>query len=791
MSAAQPWLVVPAIPLRRAVLAACVAALALLSLSGAPPVLQDLSRRHNGDIAAVFRGQVARSRNQTRHVFEGEEELGEEEVEANATRSQSQSRHVFEGEEVAAEATHKTWHVFEGEEELGEDEVEANATRSQSQSRHVFEGEELGKVEVEAETARSRNKTRHVFEGEDKKGAVVPPSSPNSASLDEQRATAAGTGAADTGLLARPSAASPGPRRRALLSPAPRRAATTAPRRNVTLRDDAPLDDDDDADFSAFDAADRVMNATASASPAPERCPAARRYVHLLTTREGMSAWTHVLLEALTLARHTGRTLVEPCVSGGMIVPCNVGRVLALRRDAVPHGRASAGNSSALYAEVLDGRVDPLAVKAFADECMGDTDSLPPWIQERRGRSYPLSLYMDLRALDARGASSFVPFAQWLSCEKLRVKKKPDAGLRLSSVSIFARTAYCVGKASDVAEDPRVMAACQADGRRDQRSYVFERVLLPPAAAPAPLRSREAHLWSRQRGVIEGDAERNMFLLNVWRGFWRPFGTFHRTPKFNSLHTAAVEGWLHRRLRVPLQPVRTAANGSSLPQRSSLRYVAFGWRSETVPQDELPGCAASLARTTVPIVEAAHREGAPGAVLVSDLPALSNPCRSWHVYNGTSDKATMRVALARLTDVGLLKYDADYGAIDAGVLAIRDWLLAVRAKRYVTCHEGLPGSGGASRRCRKCFRYNSKYVAQILAAREKSSLESWHDWFSVTTADLRLSRGFFGLGNRSDAAAATTATAAAAASGAGSAALPGSELQAAPVGRYVPPPSIL
>ena len=592
-------------------------------------------------------------------------------------------------------------------------------------------------------------------------------------------------------LAARPSTASSSPRRHALSSIAPRGAATAAPSRDAAARDDAPLEHDD-AELPTFDTADPVVNISASASLAQELCPADRRYVHLLTTREGMSAWTHVLLEALTLAHHTGRALVEPCVSGGTIVPCNVGRVISLRSDAMQYSRNADSKFPALYAEVLEGRVDPLAVKAFSDDCLGDKYSFPPWMQERRGRSYPLSLYMDLHALNARGSSNFVSFAQWLSCEKQRVKKKPDAGLRLSPVSVFAPMAYCVGKATDVADDPHVIAMCQADGRRDHRYYVFEHVVFPPTATPVPTRRREVHLWSRQRGAIEGDPHRNMFLMNVWRGFWRPYGSFRRTPKFNPLHTAAVEGWLHRRLRVPLQLERTAANRSSLLQRSSLRYVAFGWRSETVPQVELPGCAASLARITASIVATARRGGAPGAVLVSDLPALSNPCRSWHVYEGTSDSVNMRNALEHLTDVGLLKYDADYGAVDAGVLAIRDWLLAVRAKRYVTCHEGLPGSGGASRRCRKCFRYNSKYVAQILAAREKSSLESWHDWFSVTAADLRLNRRFFGHGNNSvarDETAATVPTAAAA--GAGSVGPPGSELHAAPVGRYVPPPSIL
>jgi hypothetical protein len=43
-----------------------------------------------------------------------------------------------------------------------------------------------------------------------------------------------------------------------------------------------------------------------------------------------MSAWTHVVYEAHSLAGHLGRTLVEPCVAGGMLLPCRPGRVLPI-----------------------------------------------------------------------------------------------------------------------------------------------------------------------------------------------------------------------------------------------------------------------------------------------------------------------------------------------------------------------------------------------------------------------------------------------------------------------------
>jgi len=269
-----------------------------------------------------------------------------------------------------------------------------------------------------------------------------------------------------------------------------------------------------------------------------------------------------------------------------------------------------------------------------------------------------------------------------------------------------------------------------------------------------------------------------MFFMNVWRGFWRPYGTFRRAPRFNPLHTAAVEGWLHRRLDIPLRK----AVGGELRQRSTLRYIAFGWRSETVPAAELPNCALQLAKQTLPVLSAAYKAGAPRAVLVSDIPALSNPCRSWHVYKGTSNDESRKSALGRLTDIGLAKYDDEHGTIDAGVLAIRDWLLAVRAKRFVTCHVGAPGRGGASSACRRCFRHTSKYVAQILAARNKASRVSLVDWFSVTDMDLQLA-AFSNHGFNSSEASRSSMLERGDVS-----ALP---LPAVAIGPYVPPPSIL
>ena len=121
-----------------------------------------------------------------------------------------------------------------------------------------------------------------------------------------------------------------------------------------------------------------------------------------------------------------------------------------------------------------------------------------------------------------------------------------------------------------------------------------------------------------------------------------------------------------------------------------------------------------------------------GGVLVADVPAPNNPCRMWRVYAGSSaEGGRRREALETLTDMGLAKYDEDHSGTDSGVLSIRDWLLAVESRAYVTCH-----GDSVSSQCAKCFRANSKFIRRILEAREKSGRPSFRDWFAVKSDDV-------------------------------------------------------
>ena len=83
-----------------------------------------------------------------------------------------------------------------------------------------------------------------------------------------------------------------------------------------------------------------------------------------------------------------------------------------------------------------------------------------------------------------------------------------------------------------------------------------------------------------------------------------------------------------------------------------------------------------------------------------------------------------------LVKAGLVKYDADHPRLDAGVLSIRDFLLATQAAWLVTCR----GKSGGE--CRGCFRANSYFTKKIVDARRDAGRPSLTAWFSVTAADL-------------------------------------------------------
>lgn len=231
---------------------------------------------------------------------------------------------------------------------------------------------------------------------------------------------------------------------------------------------------------------------------------------------------------------------------------------------------------------------------------------------------------------------------------------------------------------------------------------------------------------------------------------------------------------------------------------SGRSYASFHWATAGVPEWKLAGCAKSLARRTAvlagwegwgirPLKAGADRSGKsafhwedanrkrslkvgvpftpspsrtpsphplppfhPSSVLISDVSGPSNPCSANYVpqqsaTEGAAAAAARSVSPTRrkalrlfLRSSGLRKYDEDHPAVDAGVLSIRDYLLARDAAHYVTCHGGAkpaPGQQLASGRwtdaeCRACARTDSPYVEALIAVRKSKGKGAITSWFT-------------------------------------------------------------
>jgi hypothetical protein len=74
-----------------------------------------------------------------------------------------------------------------------------------------------------------------------------------------------------------------------------------------------------------------------------------------------------------------------------------------------------------------------------------------------------------------------------------------------------------------------------------------------------------------------------------------------------------------------------------------------------------------------------------------------------------------------------VKYDADHPGVDAGVLAIREWLLAVNAGSYFTCH-GVENTG----QCGRCSAVRAPGITAVLNTRRALLKPSFRRWFGLT-----------------------------------------------------------
>lgn len=510
------------------------------------------------------------------------------------------------------------------------------------------------------------------------------------------------------------------------------------------------------------------------------------RYLLVMNVAEGMTSWYHALYEMMDLARRLGRTIVEPCVRDGRIVTCVPGKVHAVPFgvDDAPAGSVTAesdplalrsltcqtqasGDPASSPGSDNDGggagkrkkkkrrRGGPGHKRraAFNADVRRQMSALQSALQvSPDGWAYPLHAYVDMAHL-RQLYRYWVSFEDWLAIEQ----GAQDCAITRVGEALMLPLGYCVGKTG---EDVERLCDSPA-GNVDLRPWAFRKMVtrwqVPVAKAPTAGGRPETQHLKHNLKHLRADGTRSVFLFNVWRGAFDPVDTYDQLPPFNPVHAAAVTAWLARSIAPDPAFPGAAARGFG-------RYVAWQWRSETVKQDiHFKACAIKLAMVAKEAMRPLKRDRARAAllkgnvsiaalqskggfdtrkgngppaprvsVLVADIPAPNNRCRLWGQYEQSFDGMAQRaVAKMMAPSVGMLKYDGDHPGLDAGVLAIRDFLVALEADWFVTCR----GRNGAE--CLGCFRatsYFSKKLGDMRAARGKGSL---FNWFGVAPNDLQ------------------------------------------------------
>ena len=451
------------------------------------------------------------------------------------------------------------------------------------------------------------------------------------------------------------------------------------------VRDELLPGDGDAAGWAAWQAGTgRAAAFAPAAGRTPRALPAGGRFLVVLSIVEGFGAWSDAVHETLALAKELNRTWVEPCVRNGCIEPCRCGAV----RPVVAWRAARAASARA-------GGADPGALPRVDADCRLDDGNRRGTAVDFVGETYPLSAYI---AVDARlrglgaAAPAAVSYEAW--CAAYAAEERPatePAHRRWHAPHGY--NFHLQGKDSDA---PRAYGdfvfARSTSGRRAQST---------PADALARLAA---------------DAAPSLFLFSFYRGVFAEIFSYPAAPVAR-WHRAAAAAFARGPLAGP-------------------PYAAFHWRSEQAPASGFAACAATIADIAAAAL-APVPASRPLAAIVADMPAPANPSRMWAEYR--DDGADLqRAAMAHLLGRGFAKYDAALLAasngtlVDAGVLSLRDFLIAVGADWYVTCQ------GRHNEDCRACFRAGSNIVQRIRLARNARGASA-HDsdkLFAVTRADV-------------------------------------------------------
>jgi hypothetical protein len=432
---------------------------------------------------------------------------------------------------------------------------------------------------------------------------------------------------------------------------------------------------------------------------------------------EGFGAWSDAVYETIDLAVKLNRVWVEPCVRNGCIEPCRCGRIRKVTRWTEEL------EAELDKTEAEDGVfVDPGMLPYIPDKCKLD---IPPKDRpdDYVADAYPMSAYIDLEAIASEyDDGRIMSYEEWCTgfqqtWKPLEVEPKTKRWKYPKGYNFDMQTRYIVP------EHPMAVG-----------DFYF----VKQAVGREPLKLEDG---SEIKGLelLKFDKSPHMFLFSYYRAAFSLYYQYPAVP-VGRWHQRAVKRFVDTQLSGP-------------------PFVAFHWRSEQVDPKQIYPCSKELVTISNAALPGFVNDEKPKAVLVSDMPAPSNPNRMWNDYVGGEDTDKHK-AMGWMLTHGFRKYDSyaigeSKKLVDAGVLSLRDFLLSVTADWYISCQ------GDHWKDCHGCFRSGSNIVTRIYKERERRKIPFTLAWFRITyenaPAELRTHNGPPPAGNSTAVIAAAIA----------------------------------
>ena len=439
-----------------------------------------------------------------------------------------------------------------------------------------------------------------------------------------------------------------------------------------------------------------------------------------------------MLHSAGQLAVALNRTLVEPCVVDGAVMSC-----LHRRVPRVADGSRAGDLEAAACGEEPDG----LAASRLRPDgsCRHGGGHLRSsrYVPRPNDHAVPLSAYLDWRWLASR-----YPMIRYHDWEDARVDARASAAAAEAAGSLWVDERGVIGTPFSAVMGSGRAGEAYACGRGHEHAPVqFGGFSFRGHTCPAGLGPVQDPQQLLRDGVARA-SDADVFVI-LWhhRGETRfsgstgqiPIRELEPLPPFNPLIYVAARRWVHHELRAGA---------------ADERYGVVQWRS-IFHDKTLEACAEDMAasvsslRGFQPDAAAASQHAAatqsdvnasqPAAVwppsiprrlaLVADVPSLRNTCGVWDA-RGASPRFAR--ASASFTGRGFARYEEQHWALDAGLVALREAVIASEADWFFTCSgylELAPGRRlphGPSRACELCFYGGSMWIAEVILLRAKA-----------------------------------------------------------------------